>query len=254
MTPTDTTPPEAPKRGHRTLWIVASVVLVVVLLGGAAVWYFVFRDTAPDKVNIESASESVNDKDGASTDLDGSWTVDTTIGSFDVDAEDYSSAWVGYRVQEELAGIGAKTAFGRTPDVSGTLTIDGTQATATTVEADLTTLQSDDGRRDGQLSQQAIETSRFPTATFELTEPIDFGDVAEGKTISVDAVGNLTLHGVTKEVTVPLQAKLEGDTIVVTGSIDITFADFDIEKPRSAAVLSVEDTGVMELQLFFTKA
>jgi polyisoprenoid-binding protein YceI len=254
MTPTEPTSPDAPKRGRRTLWIVASVVLVVVLLGGAAVWYFVFRDTAPDTVNIEAASESVQDEPAsAAADLDGTWTVDTSIGSFDVDSEDYSSAWVGYRVQEELAGIGAKTAFGRTPDVSGTLTITGTEATATEVEADLTTLQSDDGRRDGQLSQQAIETSQFPNATFELTEPIDFGDVADGTTIDVDAVGNLTLHGVTKEVTVPLQAKIEGDTIIVTGSIAITFADYDIEKPRSAAVLSVEDTGVMELQLFFTK-
>jgi polyisoprenoid-binding protein YceI len=137
--------------------------------------------------------------------------------------------------------------------VSGTLTIDETTATAVDVEADLTTLQSDDGRRDGSLARQSIETSQFPTATFALTEPIDFGDVADGEPVKVDAVGELTLHGVTREVTVPLDAKLEGDTIIVTGSIDILFADYDIEKPSSAAVLSVEDQGVMELQLFFTK-
>ena len=250
------TPPASEGRPHgrRKLWIALTAGAALVVLVGVGIWYFVFRDTAPDKVNIESASESVDEeRSSSSTDLDGTWTVDTSIGSFDPDAEDYTSAWVGYRVQEELAGIGAKTAFGRTPDVSGTLTIDGTTATDVDIEADLTTLQSDDDRRDGQLANQAIETSQFPTATFTLTEPIDFGDVADGETVSVDAKGELTLHGVTREVTVPLDAKLEGDTVIVTGSIDILFADYDIEKPSSVAVLSVEDQGVMELQLFFTK-
>ena len=250
------TPPSSSGRppGRRKLWITLTAVLGVVVLLGIGIWYFVFRDTAPEEANIESATESVDEKPSASsTTFDGTWSVDTTIGSFDPDAEDYTSAWVGYRVQEELAGIGARTAFGRTPDVSGTLTIDGTTATEVDIEADLTTLQSDDGRRDGSLARQSIETSQFPTATFTLTEPIDFGDVADGETVSVDAKGELTLHGVTREVTVPLDAKLEGDTIIVTGSIDILFADYDIDKPSSVAVLSVEDRGVMELQLFFTK-
>ena len=39
----------------------------------------------------------------------------------------------------------------------------------------------------------------------------------------------------------------------MTGSTPIVFADYDIEKPTSVAVLSVEDHGEMELQLFFTK-
>jgi hypothetical protein len=40
---------------------------------------------------------------------------------------------------------------------------------------------------------------------------------------------------------------------VVTSLFDITFADFDIARPSSAVVLSVEDRGQMEVQLFFTK-
>jgi polyisoprenoid-binding protein YceI len=233
------------------------VALAVVLLAGAGIWYFVFRETAPERANIETAAKSVDtgaaDPTDPSTGIDGTWIVDTSIGSFDVDAGNYSSAWVGYRVQEELVGIGAKTSFGRTPDVSGSMTISGTTATAVKVEADLSTLKSDSGLRDGRLHSQAIETDRFPTATFELTAPIDFGDTSGGKTVSVEGVGDLTIHGVTRQVTVPLEAKLQNGTIVVTGSIDILFADYDIEKPTSPAVLSIADRGVMELQLFFTK-
>jgi polyisoprenoid-binding protein YceI len=233
---------------------VLAVVLAVVVAGGFGIWYFVFRDTAPEQANLRSARKSVEkDQGSGATDVAGTWTVDTSIGSFDPDTEDYSSAWVGYRVQEELAGIGAKTAFGRTPDVTGSLTIEGTSVTAVEIEADLTTLESDDSRRDGQLGHQAIETDEFPTSTFTLTQPIEVGEVTEGETITVDAVGDLLLHGVTRSVTVPLQAQLENGTIIVTGSIDIVFADYDIERPTSAIVLSVEDHGVMELQLFFTK-
>jgi polyisoprenoid-binding protein YceI len=264
-TTTDETPTPAPSgdgRHRRTgLWIGLGV-LVVVAVAAVAVWYFVFRDTAPPAVDIDRAAESVNDKPadtsakaGSTTKVDGTWTVDNSIGEFNVSTNTYTSAFVGYRVQEELASVGAKTAFGRTPDVTGSLTIDGTEATEATFTATLTSLQSDDGRRDGQLKNQAIQTAQFPTATFTLTEPIDFGTIpTDESTVAVDATGNLTLHGVTKAVVIPLEAKLVGDTIVVTSLFDVVFADFGIQKPQSAVVLSVEDRGQMEVQLFFTKS
>ena len=97
---------------------------------------------------------------GSASALSGTWTVDTSIGSF----ADFTNSFVGYRVQEVLAQIGSTTAVGRTPDVTGTLTIDGTTLTAVEIEADLTTLESDSGMRDGQLRRQGLETSQFPRA------------------------------------------------------------------------------------------
>jgi polyisoprenoid-binding protein YceI len=183
--------------------------------------------------------------------IDGTWNVDTSIGSF----SDFSDSFVGYRVQEQLAGIGGNTAVGRTPAVSGSLTIVGTKVTAATIEADLTGLKSDDNRRDGQLSRQGLETSTYPTATFSLSSPIDLGSVPADRTeISVTAAGKLTLHGQPKDVQIPLKAKLSGSTIVVTGSLEIAFADYGMSKPNSFAVLSIADIGTLELQLFFTKA
>ena len=110
-------------------------------------------------------------------------------------------------------------------------------------------------RRDGQLRNQGIQTSQFPNATFKLTSPIDFGSVpADGQAVTVNATGDFTLHGVTKSIQIPLQAKRSGDEIVVTGSMTIQFSDYDIQKPNSFAVLSIEDSGIMEFQLLFTKA
>jgi polyisoprenoid-binding protein YceI len=182
--------------------------------------------------------------------IDGSWKVDTSIAS----STDSTKSFVGYRVQETLASIGGNIAVGRTPNVSGTMTIGGTQVTEATIEADLTALASDDPRRDGQLRQRGIQTDQFATATFTLTSPIDLGSVpADGQEVKVTANGQLTLHGVTKDVQIPLTAKLSGGVIAVTGSLPITFADYGVQAPTSFAVVSIEDHGTMELQLFFTK-
>ena len=198
-----------------------------------------------------SPAASSTASSAAASGLDGTWNVDTSLGSF----SDFTSSFVGYRVQETLASIGANTAVGRTPAVSGTLTLSGTTVTAAEITADLTQLKSDDDRRDGQLRRQGIETGTFPNATFTLTKPIDLGSIpADGTSVSVTATGDFTLHGVTKSVEIPLQAKLSGSTIVVTGSLPIAFSDYGIEAPNSFVVVSIEDHGIMELQLLFTHA
>jgi polyisoprenoid-binding protein YceI len=252
--PAPTGGPKPPRRS-RKWWYIGGVCVLVLALAGFGIWYFVFRDDSPPAVNIERATQSLDTKGsggGQSTSsLDGTWKVDSSIGSF----ADFTSSFVGYRVQEELAGIGAKTAVGRTPDVSGSITIDGTKIPKAGFTADLSTLQSDESQRDGAIRHQAIETDRFPSATFELTEPIELDKIpAEGTKTSVDATGTLTLHGVTKDLTIPLQAVRTGDTITVTGQLDLPFTDYGIQKPNSFKVLSIDDHGILEVQLFFTKS
>ena len=110
-------------------------------------------------------------------------------------------------------------------------------------------------RRDNAIRRQAIETNDFPTSEFALTEPIELGTLpADGASVPVDAVGDLTIHGVTNPVSIPLRASLENGVIVVIGELGPFRLDlYDIDKPSSQAVLSVEDDAIMELQLFFTR-
>jgi polyisoprenoid-binding protein YceI len=188
----------------------------------------------------------------ARTSLDGTWTVDPTIGSFDYAAQDFSGTWVGYRVQEELVGVGGATAVGRTPDVTGSITVAGTAVTAADLTADLTTLQSDQSMRDGQLGRQGVQTDQFPEATFVLTEPLDLGALpAEGEQVTATAVGDLTLHGVTQSVSIPIQAVWQGDVIGVAGSLTFPWETFGMERPSSMRVVSLADDVTMEFQVFF---
>ncbi len=252
---TSTRPPS--RRGP----IIGVVVLAVVVVAAAGGWYLFFRPGGPAPVSLGTASPSAPAQTAvaegsqgpsgpAPEGISGTWTVDPSVGSF----EDFSGSFVGYRVQETLANIGATEAVGRTPDVSGSITVDGTTVTAVDLSADLTTLQSDERFRDGQLRRQALETGQFPTASFTLTEPVDLGSVpAEGSTVEVTAVGDLTLHGVTQQVQVPLEARLQGGVVTIAGSIPIVFADYGIAKPEAMVVLSVEDHGVMEVQLQLTR-
>jgi polyisoprenoid-binding protein YceI len=67
-------------------------------------------------------------------------------------------------------------------------------------------------------------------------------------------VGDLTLHGVTKSVTMPIQAKLVSGQIALAGSIDIVFSDYGVAVPQSQIVLSVDNHGTLELQLQLQKS
>ena len=181
--------------------------------------------------------------------LDGVWSVDTALGSF----EDYSGSWAGYRVGEELSGIGTTTAVGRTPAVSGTLEIDGPTVVAAAVDVDLTTLVSDRPQRDG-LVQRALDTSQFPSARFELTEPVSFDALpAVGESVTATVAGTFSVHGASRPVVITVEAtRIEG--VVIVGAIfEIRFEDYGIDPPRAPVVLSVEDTGTVELLLNFTR-
>ena len=146
------------------------------------------KDDAPAEVDLQTATQTLDTAAAATADRLGgdrtsaaTWVVDTSVGTFDY--EDSTGTFVGFRVEEELTGIGSTTAVGRTPTVSGTITIDGTTLTAATIEADMTAITTNDGRRDDKV-QDALETSTYPTATFVLTEPIELGDaVTSGETV-----------------------------------------------------------------------
>ena len=162
------------KRRTKAAIGVAIVLVIALVAGGFALWQ-VLGGAAPPPVALNSVSTSAGPtaSSSASGSLDGTWTIDGTSGSL----AEGTSSFAGYRVKEELAGTGANTAVGRTQKVSGSMTIDGTAITAMEVTVDMTTLQSDDSRRDERLRTDGLQTDEFPTATFTLTQPIEVGSV-----------------------------------------------------------------------------
>lgn len=239
--------------------VLLALVLVALLAVGGGIFWFL-RDDAPEEVSLDRAIEGIStttaapgsDRPADDGSIEGTWTVDTTSGDFDF--ESATGTFVGFRIQENLASVGSTTAVGRTGAVSGSMTISGTQVTEASFDVDLTTITTNESLRDRRV-QEALETDRFPTATFTLTSPIELGtDAASGGKLSVTAKGDLTIHGVTKAVEFPLEAQLVEGTAVVVGSIEVTFSDFGVTVPSAPIVLSVDDFGKLELQLLLTRS
>jgi polyisoprenoid-binding protein YceI len=222
--------------GWKRWLVIGPVVIVIVVVGGTWLYLNVIRDEAPDRLTLASASPTVSGATEPATDPDGVWTV-------------ADGSTVGYRVQEVLFGQTAE-AVGRTQEVTGSMTVRGTTVEAAEFTVDMASVTSDESRRDDQFNGRIMETAAFPTATFELAEPVDLGEIpAEGEDVTFGATGNLTLHGVTKSVTVAITGRLTGSTVEVAGSIPIAFADYDIEDPSFAGVVTTEDNGILEFAL-----
>lgn len=233
------------------LWVgVALVTVVVIAIAG---WYLFLKSDPEPRAAIKqtplqtqapttTATDAGSTTDSASA-LDGTYTVKPGD----------SQNFVGYRVTEKLvANVVESTATGRTDNVTGTLTIKGTTVSDVTVTADLRNLTSDNSFRDGRIHSSGIESDRFPQAKFVLTEPITLPKIPDpGETITVDATGDFTLHGVTKRVTLPIEARWDGKNVQIVGNLPVAFADYDITAPTAPAVASVDDHGEMEFQLFF---
>ena len=229
-------------------------VLGMAAMAAVTVWWNVFRSDAPAEVSLTQAvaatnatttvAAAVTNAEGRAASLARTWTL-----------ADEGESFVGYRVREELTTIGAFTAVGRTKNLIATLTFDGSAITDVRVEADLSGLQSDNSLRDGALRRQALETNQYPTATFVLTQPIALTGVpAAGEPVTATAAGELTLHEVTRPVSIPIEGQLVNGLVVVVGSTDIRFADYGIATPSAPVVASVEDHGALELQLVFERA
>ncbi len=204
------------------------------------------EDTGAETASVDQTTDSVGG-------LAGVWAAQVAEGTVDLQGEPVVS-FAGFRVNEVLAGgIGDFTAVGRTADVSGSMELTGTALVAATVEVTMSTLKTDNGSRDGQV-RRALNTNEFPLATFTLTAPVELpAGMAEGEAFSGSVHGELTIKGVTNTAVFDLQAQLVGDTIVAVGSSHVVFSDYGVRAPTAPIVVSVEDNGIMEFQLIFTR-
>lgn len=209
-------------------------------------------DTDDPGDDTETGQDANDDADDAPPDADGVWTVDTEVVEFDFDAG--TGTFVGFRIAEELSTIGDTEAIGRTPVVEGLIEVAGTEVTAGSITGDLSVLVTDISNRDGA-TRRALDTDTYPTATFELTEPVELTAIpAVGEVVSATGVGELTLAGVTQPMEVPLEAALiDADTLIVTGSAQLLLSDHGIVAPSAPIVVSVADEGTIELQLYLTR-
>jgi polyisoprenoid-binding protein YceI len=217
----------------------AGAVIVVAAFGG--VYLTLFRGSSVAPLSLSTTTQAPAPALTA-TQLSGSWTV-------------ASGSVAGYRVREQLAFLASPSdAVGRTSAVTGTMTLAGTPpdltVSAAALTVDVTKLTSDDGRRDQRIRTSGLESDRFRTASFTLSSPIALPTTAaSGSPLTLSATGALTIHGVTKTVTIPITARLTGSQIELVGSITFPFEQFGMTPPSQFNFVTVQDNATMEFDV-----
>lgn len=257
---TDTADSPQPTSTSTSTWVkrgFVGAVLLVALVYGAIFFYANVLNDSPDALGTEDLSEALEPASEVETSTPDS-AAPTEREPVAAGSEGFDGTWTpttasefGYRVDEVLGGVNV-TAVGRSNEIEGALTVDGTTASVeATVQVE--NIVSDDERRDGQFRGRIMDVENFPTANFRTTEPIDFGTVpADGEQVTATAVGELTLKGVTQPVTLEVTAQASSTSIGVLGNIPITFTDYGIDNPSNPGV-SLEDEGVVEFVLVFER-
>jgi polyisoprenoid-binding protein YceI len=234
-------PPPAPPRSRRRrrLKAVLAGAVVVPVAGVAAAWGLFFTPDSPPELTLSAQTTET-----AVAVPTGLWSVG-------------EGSVAGYRVREKLLRLPASNdGVGRTSAITGGfhLSADGSGLRVEKgmrIDVDVSQLKSDEARRDDHMRTMAIETDRFPTASFVTTSDIVLpADVTAGGRASVTVAGDLTVHGVTRAVSIPMRAQHAAGRIEVVGSLSFPWAYFDMERPNLSYV-TVEADPTLEFQVLF---
>lgn len=167
-------------------------------------------------------------------------TAPALAADYAIDTEG-AHASVNFKIQH----LGYSWLTGRFNDFSGSFSYDPEDVAASKINVtiDTSSVDSNHAERDKHLrSNDFLSVSEFPEATFVSTGINNIGDDGE----EFDVVGNLTLHGVTKEITIDVEKVGEGKDpwggyrVGFAGDTEIRLKDFGIDFDLGPASQVVE--------------
>lgn len=238
----------------------ALAIAAIVVIAGASWWFFIREDNElktnapeiPSDLVEATSTAGAGDADGTPGAGETPSTADG-VQAFTIISERSEAA---YFADEQLASLPLPSkARGATKDIAGTfyLTEDGLDldpARQSSFTVDLTTITSDESRRDNRVQNDALQTSQFPTATFTATSVTGYDpDIADGAEQTLMLTGMMDLHGVQKEITWEVKARREGDVITALATVNFLYADFNITPPNIAGFVSVEDDVTLQVEI-----
>jgi len=222
----------------RKLVIVAGAAFVLLVVGAVA--GLIFWLSRSDEVDLVTEAPAIT-----STPSQAAATVaPTTDGTlhFVVVPEESEATYVA---REKLASLPlSSNAVGKTRAVSGDifLTPEGlVSEEPSAFKVDLSTLASDEGRRDNYIKQNTLQTDTFPFAEFEIDQVQGFpADYAEGEEVELTLTGRMTIRETELPLTFQVKARQSGDTLTAVADTNFKMTDFGLDPPQLAFV-SVED-------------
>lgn len=137
------------------------------------------------------------------------------------------------------------------PVVSGVVTVDAEDPARSSVRleidaAALTVTGKGDSPSDvpkvqqTMLGEQVLDVQRHPRIRFDSTRVTVTGGT--GAALDLVVAGDLTLHNVTRTLSIPVSVRLGADRLVATGRFPLKQTDYGIKPVSVGGVVSVKDT------------
>ncbi len=147
---------------------------------------------------------------------------------------------------------GATVVVGSTSDVAGSLTInlDDKSVGENQFTVNMTTLSTDQNRRDNWIRENGPRFNSFPEASFVATSVQNAPEsYVEGQEATFQLVGDLTVRDVTVPATFDVTATINGDTLTGIAETNLRMSDFGIDPPNFAQTLTVADPFTVRMEL-----
>jgi polyisoprenoid-binding protein YceI len=156
-----------------------------------------------------------------------------------------------------------ETIHGRTSKVTGTIAADPADVPTASVDVtiDLASLDTGIDMRNCHLRERFLQVDKFPTATFKSVSVAAPKSIGTNNPTVINVTGDLTIHGVTKRITVPVRAVVipetdqtkssrgPGDWIHATTEFPIKLGDYGIPVPENL-LMKLSDRIGIKLDLF----
>jgi polyisoprenoid-binding protein YceI len=158
-----------------------------------------------------------------------------------------------------------ETINGRTSKVTGTIVADpaSPETSSTEIVIDLPSIDTGIGMRNDHFRGAGfMDTDKFPSATFKsvsVSSPVK--TIEANKPVELKITGDMTIHGVTKRITVPVRvvwipeseltksSRGPGDFVHATTNFPIKLSDYGIPVPQKL-VMKLADTVNVNIDVF----
>ena len=123
---------------------------------------------------------------------------------------------------------------GRAPVESVVLSLNPDDVRSSSLTVTLEPDEFDSGNliRDTNARRTVFETGEYPEITFTAENVAAEGNsLADGEQKEVTLRGDLTMHGVTREVRIPASVSRDGNTLKATGEFAVLLSDYEMTQP-----------------------
>lgn len=173
---------------------------------------------------------------------------------------------VGENLVKFLSDAPLEKISGTAKGVSGKFTLDpnNLEATTGTISVEVLSMKSGVSKRDEHMyNPDWLDAAQFPSITFQILklESIKVSNENGIVNVSATAVGKFTLHGVTKEIKIPITLKYvkeseatkkraAGDLVMVNANFNVALKDFNVKGKSGIVGSKVGETIQLDAALF----